>query len=76
LVNLFLVTQWVSILLSPPEVRKELKEEAKRLGIDVSTVLRRRLRKLLERLEDFDDVLDRIDVEEFTKLVREDREKR
>ncbi|MEM1557363.1 MAG: hypothetical protein QXG12_02030 [Thermoproteota archaeon] len=70
------MTQWVSILLSPPEARKELKEEAKRLGIDVSTVLKRRLRKLLERLDGFDDVLDRIDVEEFTRLVREEREKR
>ncbi|MBO3769799.1 MAG: type II toxin-antitoxin system CcdA family antitoxin [Candidatus Brockarchaeota archaeon] len=67
------------------KVRKELREEAKKLGINVSTVLRkaleeevkrRRRQKLLERLEDFDDVLDRIDVEEFTKLVREDREKR
>lgn len=67
------------------KVRKELKEEAKRLGINVSTVLRRALedevkrrkrQKLLERLEGFHDVLEKIDVEEFTKLVREDRERR
>lgn len=67
------------------KVRKDLKEEAERLGINISTVLRRaleeevkkrKLEKLLEKLENFNDVLEGIDVEEFTKLIREDREGR
>ncbi|MEM2089236.1 MAG: type II toxin-antitoxin system CcdA family antitoxin [Thermoproteota archaeon] len=67
------------------KVRRELREEARRLGINVSRVLRRALeeevrrrrrQRLLERLEGFHDVLDKIDVEEFTRLVREDRETR
>ncbi|MEM3982742.1 MAG: type II toxin-antitoxin system CcdA family antitoxin, partial [Thermofilum sp.] len=62
-----------------------LKEEAERLGINVSMVLRkaleeevrkRRQQKLLEKLEAFRDVLDRIEVEELVRLVREDRERR
>ncbi|MEM0226103.1 MAG: type II toxin-antitoxin system CcdA family antitoxin [Thermosphaera sp.] len=67
------------------KVRRELKEEAERLGINVSMVLRkaleeevrkRRQQKLLEKLEAFRDVLDRIEVEELVRLVREDRERR
>ncbi|MEM1523265.1 MAG: type II toxin-antitoxin system CcdA family antitoxin [Thermofilaceae archaeon] len=67
------------------KVRRELKEEAERLGINVSMVLRRALeeevrkrrqQKLLEKLEAFRDVLDRIEVEELVRLVREDRERR
>lgn len=67
------------------KVRRELKEEAERLGINVSAVLRRALeeevrkkrqQKLLERLEAFRDVLDRIDVDELVRLIREDREGR
>jgi len=67
------------------KVRRELKEEAEKLGINVSMVLRRALeeevrktrqRKLLEKLEAFRDVLDRIEVEELVRLVREDRERR
>ncbi|MEM0308978.1 MAG: type II toxin-antitoxin system CcdA family antitoxin [Thermofilaceae archaeon] len=67
------------------KVRRELKEEAEKLGINVSMVLRkaleeevrkRRQQKLLEKLEAFRDVLDRIEVEELVRLVREDRERR
>lgn len=67
------------------KVRRELKEEAERLGINVSVVLRRALeeevrrrrqQKLFEKLEAFRDVLDRIEVEELVRLVREDRERR
>lgn len=67
------------------KVRKDLKEEAKRLGINVSMVLRRALEEevrrrrrleLLDSLEGFRDVLEKVDVEEFTRLVREDRDKR
>ena len=65
------------------KVRRELKEEAERLGIKVSEVLKRALeeeikkRKLemLEReLEKLSEALDRIDVERFVKHIREDRE--
>ena len=64
------------------KVRRELKEEAERLGIKVSEVLRRALeevkkRKLemLEReLEKLSEALNRIDIERFVKLIREDRE--
>ena len=67
------------------KVRRELKEEAEKLGINVSMVLRkaleeevrkRRQQKLLEKLEAFRDVLDGIEVEELVRLVREDRERR
>lgn len=36
-------------------------------------VKERKLEKLLEELENFNDVLEEIDIEEFTKLDREDR---
>lgn len=60
------------------KVRRDLKEEAERLGINISTVLRRALeeevkKRKLEELENFNDVLEEIDIEEFTELVREDR---
>ena len=67
------------------KVRKELKEEAERLGIKISEVLRRaleeevqrrKLRELEERLEEISDVLDRIQVDRITKSIREDREAR
>ncbi len=67
------------------KVRKELKEEAERLGIKISEVLRRaleeevqrrKLRELEERLEEMSDVLDRIQVDRITKSIREDREAR
>ncbi len=67
------------------KVRKELKEEAERLGIKISEVLRRaleeevqrrKLRELEGRLEEMSDVLDRIQVDRITKSIREDRESR
>ncbi len=67
------------------KVRKELKEEAERLGIKISEVLRRaleeevqrrKLRELEGRLEEMSDVLDRIQVDRITKSIREDREAR
>jgi len=67
------------------KVRRELKEEAERLGVRISTFLRQALeeevkrRKLLmleRRLEELSDVLDKLDVERVVKSIREDREAR
>ncbi len=67
------------------KVRKELLEEARRLNINVSELIRRTLeeevrrRKLMElekRLRRKRHVLDKLDVEEVVELIREDREKR
>ena len=67
------------------KVRKELKEEAERLGIKVSEVLRRaleeevqkrKLKELEEKLNEMDDVLENIQVDRITKSIREDREAR
>ena len=65
------------------KVRRELREEAERLGIKISEVLRRALeeevrrRKLEEikkKLNEVGDALDRINVESIVKNIREDRE--
>ncbi len=67
------------------KVRRELKEEAERLGVRISTFLRQALeeevkrRKLLmleRRLEELSDVLDKLDVERVVKSIRKDREAR
>ena len=64
------------------KVRRELVEEARRLGVNVSELIRRaleeevrrrRLMLLEERLRGRKSVLDKISVEEVVKLVREDR---
>ena len=66
-------------------VRREVLEEARRLGINVSELIRRaleeelrrrRLALLEEKLREKRDVLAKIDVDEIVRLVREDREKR
>lgn len=65
------------------KVRKELKEEAEKLGIRISEVLRRaleeevekrRLEMLAEELEEIGEALERIDVERFVRHIREGRE--
>ncbi len=65
------------------KVRRELLEEARRLGINVSELIRRaleeevrchRLMELEERLRRKHAVLAKIDVDEVVKLIREDRE--
>ncbi len=65
------------------KVRRELKEEAERLGVNVSEVLRRaleeevkrcKLKRFGERLEELSGVLDKIDVSRIVESVREDRE--
>jgi len=67
------------------KVRRELLEEARRLGINVSEFLRRaleeevrrrRLMSLEESLKKMRHVLDKIDVNEVVELIREDREAR
>ena len=65
------------------KVRRELKEEAERLGVRISEVLRRALeeevrRRKLEELEkklgEVGEALDRIDIDRVVKSIREDRE--
>jgi len=67
------------------KVRKDLLEEAKQLGVNVSEVLRkaleeevrkRRLLNLEEKLREKQDILAKIDVDELIKLIREDRDSR
>ncbi|MEM1655868.1 MAG: hypothetical protein QXY27_06080 [Nitrososphaerota archaeon] len=65
------------------KVRKELKEEAERLGVKISEVLkcaleeevrRRKLEELEKRLEKLEDALDKLDVNRIVRVIREDRE--
>ena len=65
------------------KVRRILKEEAERLGVKISEVLRRALeeevrRRKLEELEkklgEVGEALDRIDIDRVVKSIREDRE--
>ena len=67
------------------KVRRELKEEAERLGVNVSEVLKRALedavkRKRIEilkrRLDEVSPVLKKIDIESIVRSIREDRESR
>jgi len=65
------------------KIRRELKEEAERLGINISEVLRkaleeevkrRKLERFKERLEKLNHILDKIDINRIVKSIREDRE--
>ena len=67
------------------KVRRRLKEEAERLGVKISEVLRRALeeevrRRKLEELEkklgEVGEALDRIDIDRVVKSIREDRDGR
>jgi len=67
------------------KVRRELKEEAERLGIKISEVLRRaleeevrkrKLEELRNRLNELDNVLNKIDINRIVEIIREDRESR
>ncbi len=67
------------------KVRRELLEEARRLNINVSELIRRALEeevrqrkliKLEERLRRKHSILAKIDVNEIVRLIREDRETR
>ena len=62
---------------------KVRREEAERLGINISRVLRkaledevgrRRLERLKYRLGEISDILDKIDIDRIVKNIREDRE--
>ena len=67
------------------KVRKELKEEAEKLGIKISEVLRRaleeevrkrRLEELEKKLNKMSDVLEKIDIDRVVSSIREERESR
>ena len=67
------------------KVRRELKEEAERLGVRISEVLRRaleeevrrrKLEELEEKLSEVGEALDKIDIDRVVKSIREDREGR
>ncbi len=64
------------------KVKKKLKEEAERLGVKVSEVLRnaleqevrrRQLEELEKKLENLGTVLDKLDIDRIARLIREDR---
>jgi antitoxin CcdA len=64
------------------KVRREVVERAKRLGINISEFLRRKLKEEVEkrevelitrRLSELSDVLDAINIERLVRHVREDR---
>ena len=67
------------------KVRRELKEEAERLGIRISEVLRRaleeeikrrKLENLEKKLDEVGEALDKIDIRRIVESIREDREGR
>ncbi len=67
------------------KVRRELKEEAEKLGIKISNVLRRaleeevkkeKLKRLERKLSELNDVLDKINMDSIISGIREDREHR
>lgn len=67
------------------KVRRELLEEARRLNINVSELIRRtleeevrkrKLMKIEERLKNKRNILAKIDIDEIVRLIREDREAR
>ena len=67
------------------KVRRELKEEAEKLGINISEVLRKALReevkkrkiqKLKDELEEMSNILNKIDINRIVKSIRENRESR
>jgi len=74
------MTRYVTVSVRIP---RQLKEEAERLGIKISPVLRRALEEEVRRrkiealrmeLEDIRDVLEKLDVERIVRHIREDRE--
>ena len=67
------------------KVQKKLKEEAERLGVKVSEVLRhaleeevrrRKLEELEKKLENLGIALDKLDINRITQMIREDRKSR
>ncbi|MEM1537694.1 MAG: type II toxin-antitoxin system CcdA family antitoxin [Candidatus Nezhaarchaeales archaeon] len=67
------------------KVRRKLKEEAEKLGIKISELLRRaleeevrkeKLKRLEEELDSIRSALDRINMDRIVRGIREDRENR
>jgi antitoxin CcdA len=67
------------------KVRREIVEEARRLGINVSELIRkaledevqrRKLELLEEKLRKHKHVLEKLDIDKIVELIREDREAR
>jgi len=67
------------------KVSRELKEEADRMGIKISEVLRkaledevrrRRLEELKRKIDELSPVLEKIDVDEIVEMIRADRDSR
>lgn len=67
------------------KVPKELKEKAKKLGINISKVIREALETAVknreealfrESLDSCAKILEKIDIKRITKSIREDREKK
>ena len=65
------------------KVRKELRDEAKKLGINISGVLRkaleeeikrRKIKLLKKKLENLKNALDKIDINRVVNHIREDRD--
>ena len=73
----------LSVVISV-RVRRELKEEAERLGINIKEVFEKALRKAVERekkrklIKAVKNILENLDVseEEWVKLIRETRDER
>jgi post-segregation antitoxin (ccd killing protein) len=67
------------------KIRRELLDEARRLNINISELIRstienevrrRRLMLLEEKLKGKKEILDKINIEDIVRLIREDREAR
>ena len=67
------------------KIRRELKEEAERLGINISEVMRkaiedevkrRRLININKELESLEDILSKINIDRVVESIREDRKAR
>jgi post-segregation antitoxin (ccd killing protein) len=65
------------------KIKRELLDEARRLNINISELIknilenevrRRRLMLIEERLKEKKEILDKINIEDIVRLVREDRE--
>jgi len=67
------------------KVKRELREEARKLGINVSEVLRRaleeevrrrKIEKLKAELDELSPILEKVSIDRVIKSIREDREER
>jgi len=74
---------WIDMSRSLLKLRGKLLDEARRLNINISGLInnilenevrRRRLMLIEERLKEKKEILDKINIENIVRLVREDRE--